>query len=427
MISERKSLGRLAPRSATMRTRAKAFIGRVAEMQQVRAFIEEQSAALSSRGPVPPMVVVLQGSPLVGKTSLAKQLVSEFRLLFPDRQLAVDLRGGGYTLQDSMMSVVRILHPTVPYPQGALEMRGMYESCFREQRCILLIEDATTLDQIRTLLPTTARSLLAIVTTRFAIPGLDALVDSVLTLRLGALHPDDAVQLLQSMAPYALQDAANKNLAVRLCQLCGNMPVPIRLVAGLLASQPQTSKTQITRIIHQLESDPSKLSDLVAPFIMLGGVDWHAEAVAVFPDTFDGAAASFVFGSSSYDDAMSELAKLVNCSVLDFDPLSGRYFMNEIFRSHCIALATKQHPSELALWRQRFVEHCTQLVMAARRKLEGSAQDKAEAAQMLQTEQTSIQAALSMARQLGDNGTAFKTLFAAVRPLLGAHLKKSLA
>ena len=244
MVEERKRLGRMATRSATIRTQSKAFIGREDEIAQIRAFVEESVRAHSAEPAgeeeeEEPVAVVLHGLPLVGKSSLAKQLVIELRDLFPDAHFEMSLAAPASAAAsaalgtpvglattpppkseaeaaqerlakqeqqrtraaDAMMMVIRVMHPTVPFPRSDLEMRGLYESCFARKRCILLIEDAESAEQVRDLLPSHARRCLVLVTSRVAL-GLELFVNSCLTIRLGALRPADAVELLESLVPY---------------------------------------------------------------------------------------------------------------------------------------------------------------------------------------------------------------------------------
>jgi AAA+ ATPase superfamily predicted ATPase len=63
------------------------FIGREEEIASIRDFLGSNKNLAAMK------FIVLHGSPLVGKSALAKQLVFTFSSMYPDRHLVVDMRG----------------------------------------------------------------------------------------------------------------------------------------------------------------------------------------------------------------------------------------------------------------------------------------------------------------------------------------------
>eukprot|EP00727_Mastigamoeba_balamuthi_P001914 m51a1_g1172 putative nb-arc domain containing protein (661) ;mRNA; r:375694-377922 len=363
VFEERKSLGRVVERrAATAETAARAAIGREAELAQIAAFIEQRTA----EAPMLAVVVLLHGQPLVGKSCLAQQLLVEHSQRYPDAHFCVDLKSTPDPL-DAMLSVLRVVHPTAPCGDSPGEIKGLYESCFVGKRCVVLAENASQQAQVRALIPSHAAACLFVVTSRKDL-GLDATLDGALSIRLGSLSPEDSVRLLRSSAPGVFpDDGAQSADAERIVALCGCMPLAIRVVSGMLRQRRATPAD----VVRQLGAAGSaRLGELVAPYVDLdtsedgGQLAQHAFALGLFPASFDGAAACAVFGQE-YDDGQSSLAELHEESLVDFDPLTARFYQCDPVRAYCQQHLLQRPADELRQWRARFVAHFADVARAA--------------------------------------------------------------
>lgn len=76
----------------------------------------------------------------------------------------------------------------------------MYESCFANRNCILLIENVGSVEHISSLTPTSAKHVLVLVTSRKDLQA-EAEIDA-LSIRLGALKPEHSAKLITGWLVY---------------------------------------------------------------------------------------------------------------------------------------------------------------------------------------------------------------------------------
>jgi hypothetical protein len=96
---------------------------------------------------------------------------------------------------------------------------------------LVLLDNASSPDQIRPLLPASRRSLV-LVTSRNQLPGLVAR-DGAVRLDLDVLHPAEATTLLTRL----LGADAGASVA-ELARLCGHLPLALWIAAGNIAAHP---------------------------------------------------------------------------------------------------------------------------------------------------------------------------------------------
>ena len=167
---------------------------------------EQELAALTGRateqapGSVP--VMVISGSPGVGKTALALRWAHEVAGRFPDGQLYLNLRGYDpdqpVTATDALARFLRALGvPGAEIPAEADERAACYRSLLAERRVLVVLDNAGQADQVRPLLPATARCRV-LVTSRDSLAGLVA-KDGAQRLDLDLLPLPDAITLLSTL------------------------------------------------------------------------------------------------------------------------------------------------------------------------------------------------------------------------------------
>ena len=118
----------------------------------------------------------------------------------------------------------------------------MYRSQLSGRRVLVVLDNAASAEQVRPLLPGTA-GCLAIVTSRNRLSGLVA-VDGAQRLTLDMLPPGQAVALIARIAGDE-RAAADPAATRRLAELCGWLPLALRITADRAAAHPHLSMADL--------------------------------------------------------------------------------------------------------------------------------------------------------------------------------------
>ncbi|MFI0815890.1 helix-turn-helix domain-containing protein [Streptomyces sp. NPDC021098] len=216
----------------TLPGRFAGFTGRTAELRTVRDLAERASGgALAETA-----ACVVSGQPGTGKSTLSVRAAEDAAPLFPDGQLALDLRGtrdAPPSPEHLLGSLLRTLGlPAGHIPADGAEREALYRSVTRERSVLVLLDDAADEAQVRPLLPVGPRSL-ALVTSRRPLSGLHGVV----RLRPGPMTPEESLDLLrQGVGSARLR--AEPGAARDLAELCGHLPLALRIVSNRLAARP---------------------------------------------------------------------------------------------------------------------------------------------------------------------------------------------
>jgi CRP-like cAMP-binding protein/tetratricopeptide (TPR) repeat protein len=200
-----------------------------------------------------PRVLVIQGTAGVGKTALAVRWARRVADRFPDGVAFLDLRGESSRTAVSPTEALRqalrglgIPGDQVPAEEG--ELVALYRFLMTDRRVLLVLDNAADYEQIRPLLPGTDTCLI-VVTTRTGPVGLPS-GDGVRDIRLEAMSPEDAVELVQTILGAGDQRIADEPQAtIRLVRECGGLPLALGIVAARLAENRQKS---IADTVHEL-------------------------------------------------------------------------------------------------------------------------------------------------------------------------------
>ncbi len=207
------------------------FLGRSAELWRV-----ERALRHPPGGPGPAICVV-SGMAGVGKTSLALTAARELRREFPDGQLYIDLRGADDRPIGAVPALARLLcalgEPERAIPGDPGEAAARYRGLLAQRRVLVLLDNASHAELVRPLLPGPGGSA-ALVTSRNRCAGLGGAT----TVELPVLSPADALQMI---AAGAGEDRvhAERAQAEALADLCGRLPMALRVVARRLARHPR--------------------------------------------------------------------------------------------------------------------------------------------------------------------------------------------
>ena len=215
------------------------FTGRAAELTILDELVGSQPAGSGLAGPEPRVGVVC-GPAGMGKTALAVHWACRAASRYPDGQLFIDLRGhdpaSALPVSEALAYLLAgIGVPAAEIPADPTAQLGLYRSALNRRRVLVLLDNAASADQVAPLVPP-APSLL-LVTSRKQLTGL-AVHHAVSTVDLDVLGADDSLALLGRVLG-ADRVAAELASARSLVELCGGMPLALRIAAAKLAAGPE--------------------------------------------------------------------------------------------------------------------------------------------------------------------------------------------
>jgi DNA-binding SARP family transcriptional activator/tetratricopeptide (TPR) repeat protein len=222
----------------------KDFIGRDNELARVSELLTDAPT------------VCLAGMGGVGKTTLAVRLAHDLRPRFPDGGLFVDMRGTESTPADPhdvMGTVLRCLGlhgSAIPEDRDALV--GLYRAQLARRGLLVVLDNVFDEGQVRPLAPPEGRSRF-LITSRRSLAGLDG------AARVEIAVPDarSAVGLIGSIAgPQRV--AREPDAARRLVELCGQLPLALRILGVRLSRQDSS----LRRMADRLAEERSRLDEL---------------------------------------------------------------------------------------------------------------------------------------------------------------------
>jgi tetratricopeptide (TPR) repeat protein len=213
--------------------------------------------APSGRGAPAVVVSAAAGQAGVGKTALATRVAHRLEPAFPDGQLYVDLQGADRQGQEAGDVLAELLLelgvPRAAIP-GRLDLRAArYRAELQDRRVLVVLDNASGEAQVRPLLPVTPGSA-ALITSRARLEGLEG----VPTIVLDALEPAQAVELLAKVVgPERV--AAEPEAAARIVELCGRLPLAIRIAGARLAAG---GPAPLTVLADRLAGEHGRLVEL---------------------------------------------------------------------------------------------------------------------------------------------------------------------
>jgi DNA-binding SARP family transcriptional activator/tetratricopeptide (TPR) repeat protein len=212
------------------------FAGRVDQLGQLDAL-----AASASGGSV--VISTLAGIGGVGKTTLATHWAHRVTGTFPDGQLYVDLRGYAQVAPvEPIEALGRFLRALGVSPErvpvAVDEASALFRTMLAGKRVLVVVDNVHSADQVRPLLPGSPGSL-ALVTSRDRLDGLVAR-EGARRLAIDVFTPAESMALLAAMLG-ADRVAAEPADAAELAELCGHLPLALRITAAHLMGRPHLS------------------------------------------------------------------------------------------------------------------------------------------------------------------------------------------
>ncbi|WP_051808562.1 AfsR/SARP family transcriptional regulator [Actinoplanes subtropicus] len=204
------------------------------------------------RGAVP--VTVLAGAPGIGKTTLAVHLGHRLAARYPDGQLFADLHGRRVGAEEVLDRFLRALgDPPGTRPEGLDERAERYRDLLAGRRVLVVLDNVADEEQVRPLLPGSARSAV-LITSRARLAGLAGAVHA----EPGVLGPEQAAVLLARIAGEE-RAGAEPEATTELAALCGYLPLAMRVAGTRLAARPHWS---VRQLVDRLTDEASRLDEL---------------------------------------------------------------------------------------------------------------------------------------------------------------------
>ncbi|GAA4439859.1 AfsR/SARP family transcriptional regulator [Phytohabitans houttuyneae] len=327
-----------------------AFTGRGDELERLDAIL----AAPGGTAAAAVVLSAVSGTAGVGKTALAIHWAHQVRGRFPDGQLYVNLRGYDpdqpVTAADALarfLAALGVPGPEIPLDQD--ERAARYRSALAGRRMLILLDNASSAEQVRPLLPGTG-GCAVVITSRDRLAGLVAR-DGAHRLDLDLLPPADAYALLHRLI--GDRTHAEPVATASLVDLCARLPLALRVAAELAVSRPGTSLTRLAgelaerqRRLELLDAggDPRSTVAMVfswsiqhlppeaaRTFRLLGlhpGADADAYAVAALT-------------GADLAATRRDLDTLTRAHLVD-PTAPGRYGMHDLLRAYAASLASTQ-------------------------------------------------------------------------------------
>ncbi|ADD41200.1 AfsR/SARP family transcriptional regulator [Stackebrandtia nassauensis] len=303
------------------------------------------------------IVTAITGIGGVGKTALAVHWGHARRENFPDGQLYINLRGFDerkpLTPHEAISRLLRTLgQPANTIPSDLEEAAGLYRSLLADKRMLVVLDNARSPEQVGQLLPEGSGSL-ALVTSRNRLASL-ATTHGAEHVNLDTLSPNESLDLFTNiLGPRALEDIESTR---RVCALCGQLPLALRVVAANLIQYPNKSLAQLANELEggsrlsQLSIEGDNTTNLTAVFnLSYSALSDASQSVfqylGVIPgDDFTSSLAAAITKTSE-TTVQSAFQELQSAHLLE-QPQAGRFRFHDLVREYTQTLASVRLPEQ---------------------------------------------------------------------------------
>ncbi|WP_026424855.1 tetratricopeptide repeat protein [Actinokineospora inagensis] len=315
------------------------FVDRAEHLATLRSLVKIDP--ISGR----PVVVAVRGMPGVGKTALLLQAATVLAAHYPDGVLYASFGAGGESPADALGRLLSSLGvPDSLVPPGFRRRRDLYRSLTAKLRLITVLDDVTDAAQVEALLPNSAAGLV-LVASNSVLSDLHA--DGAVPIVLEPLAIPDAVALLGQLCPDVRVDKEPES-AVELVELCGRLPMVVRVAAARLLEHP---KWTVARVVDDVRGADTEVLDKVNKLFDAVYADLPDEArdsyrvlgLLVGPEF--GAEVLAAVVRLPVAQVRARLDKLCAAALLE-ERADDRYAVHRLVRAHALRVAAEETDSE---------------------------------------------------------------------------------
>lgn len=322
------------------------FTGRTRELADLIALADPEGD--HSTGTV--VISAIDGMAGIGKTALAVHAAHQLAKHYPDGQLFIDLHG--FTLDmdpttpdvalDKFLRALGVSPQQIP--QDLEDRAALYRERLAATRTLIILDNAATEAQIRPLLPG-APGCLVLITSRRKLAGLD----DAQAIRLDVLPDADATALFTAVAGPGRAPASDPAVTETI-ELCGHMPLAIRIAAARLRSRPAWRphslvarlRDQSNRLAQLDDGERSLTAALALSYNHLTGQEKQMfRYLGLHPGTDIDTYAAAALADTSFEETDRLLERLVDHNLLA-QPSSGRYQLHDLVRIYARTLAVAE-------------------------------------------------------------------------------------
>jgi tetratricopeptide (TPR) repeat protein/transcriptional regulator with XRE-family HTH domain len=401
------------------------FTGRDAELHWLHGLLSLDSQA--SSGPV--VISAIDGMAGIGKSVLAIHAAHQIKERFPDGQLYLNLHGStpGLAPVEPLTALAQLLRslgvPDQHVPTDLDAAAARFRTTAANRKLLVLLDDARDAAQVRPLLPGSP-TCAVLITSRQIL----ATLEGAHPLHLDLLRPDHAVELLARIAGER-RIADDPQAAAVLVELCGFLPLAIRIAGARLAARPGWPLRFMAGLLNDATHRLEELT--VGRLAVRAAFDVSLRALQESDDRVDRAGA-MAFGLLSLPDgpdlslaaaarllgqdegpAQMLLERLIDAQMLE-SPAPGRYQMHDLLRLFAREQVQRQERAaarraalrRVLHWYRSTAQRANRLVQPAnlRRGTNGEAggaefQDRAGALAWLEVERRNLLAAARQAAE----------------------------
>ena len=230
------------------------FTGRGDQVEEIQTRFAE-AAENPARLAVP--IVVVAGKPGIGKTSLCVHVAHRLAWRYPDGQLFADLHGGASRQASPTQVLERFLRtlgvPGTVIPEGLEERAEMYRDLVADRRILIVLDNAGSETQLLPLLPGN-RSAAVLITSRRRLAGLPGAAH----IEVDVFDREQSIALLSRIVG-GDRVHAETDAAAELAELCGQLPLALRIAGARLSARPHWTVEQLA---SRLEDEARRLDEL---------------------------------------------------------------------------------------------------------------------------------------------------------------------
>ncbi|MCR6485050.1 winged helix-turn-helix domain-containing protein [Amycolatopsis sp. OK19-0408] len=334
------------------------FAGREAELARLLAV----RAGVARTAPTAVVIEAIDGMAGIGKTTLAIHAAHRLAGDYPDARLFLDLHGHTsgqppVTPAAALDTLLRALGvPAEKIPHDADARAALWRAELAGRSALVVLDNAADAAQVRPLLPGSPGTLLLITSRRRLLD-----LEPARVLSLDVLPEADAIALFTGIV--ADDRLADDPDGVReVVELCGHLPLAIRIAAARLRSRPVWTVRHLAGRLRQATRPLAELSAgdrSVAAAFALSYRQLDPARQRMFrllglnpgPDV-DVPAAAALAGTTAAE-AERLLESLVDDHLLQ-QPVTGRFRFHDLVRQHArtTALAEEPEPARRAALRR---------------------------------------------------------------------------